>query len=569
MSLQNFVDQQGPVISASWLNAIDVLKETTVPALSARKVLDVYPEDAAYGATGDGIADDTVEVQAALDALTAGQTLHLTKDYKISGNLLITNKSRISIVGPGRLKFATGTVDATLLKCVGTCDQIRILGVCFEGEGNTGATYFQRGVYNNSGQALSDIVVAYCRFKNLNVGVAFNAESSGSAANCFALYNTIEDITGTEGGQGYGAFASKVTNVQIVGNSISRCQRHSIYTSRGSTVPGTDFGVIIHSNIIRDHRSVGFSANTYPAIMCVRGYGYSVKNNKIIDYKDGAIMVIQDTVDLTSAGFSVIEGNELNERKNAVFSIMVGEQLDPTSYRLRNVRVANNNITTDISVGGYQHEIYVPNGTNVDIVDNRFYVASIPNSTYAPIGIGEWSAAGATDLDNIFVSRNVFRGSLASAFTPTSQYLVKVFADACAGASRIRIVDNEWDEAVMIASAAFAATQTNTKCVVQERGALITGLYVAGDTSPTVWGGVEYLSVVNASATNITTLDDGVSQQRVYLAFGDSNTTVKHGTGNIRLAGGVDFASSSRDLLILIYSSVYGQWLECGRSVNS
>lgn len=35
MSLQNFVDQQGPVISAAWLNAIDVMKETTVPANTA------------------------------------------------------------------------------------------------------------------------------------------------------------------------------------------------------------------------------------------------------------------------------------------------------------------------------------------------------------------------------------------------------------------------------------------------------------------------------------------------------------------------------------------------------
>jgi hypothetical protein len=537
--------------------------------VGGRLVLDIYPEDAPYNAVGDGVTDDTVAINAAIAGLTSGQTLHLTQDYACSGDVLITNKSRINITGPGRLKFITGTLDATLLKCVGTCSDIRITGVSFEGEGNTGATYFQRGIYNNSGQTLSNILVAYCSFRNLNVGVAFNAESSGSAVNCFALYNTIEDITGVVGGQGYGIFASKITNVQIIGNDINRCQRHSIYVSRGSTVPGTDFGSLVHSNIIRDHRSTVATLNTYPAIMCVRGYGYSIKNNKLINYKDGGIMVIQDTVDLTSAGFSVIEGNELNERKNAVFSIMAGEQLDPTSYHLRNVRIANNNITTDISVGGYQHEIYVPNGTNVDIVDNRLYVAAIPNSTYAPIGIGEFSAAGVTDLDNIFISRNVFRGSLASAFTPTSQYLVKVFDDACTSASRIRIVDNDWDEEVMIGCAAFPVTQTNTKCIVQERGGLRTGIYIAGDTTPTVGLGMEYVGVANSGAINITSLDDGVGQQKVTLGFADGNTTLKHATGNLRLAGGVDFVSTSRDVVTLIYSSAAGQWWESGRSVNA
>lgn len=547
----------GTVIASSWLNDVNNFVYST----------DIYPEFT-HGTVGDGITDDTITLQAALDSMVSGQTLHLTKDYLITG-LTITNKSRINISGPGRIKFVPGTLASTLLKLVGTCDQIKILGLRMEGDGNSGATYFQYGVYNNSGQTLSDITVAYCRFKNLNTAVAFNAESSGSATNCFALFNTIEDIVGTIGGQGYGVFASKVTDVQIFGNIISRCQRHSIYTSRGSVVPGTDFGVIIHNNIIRDHRSIGFTGNTLPAIMCVRGYGYSIKSNKIINYKDGGIMVAQDQADLTSGGFSVIENNELNERKNSVFSIIVGEQFDPTSYRLRNVRVANNSITTDISVGGYQHEIYVPNGTNVDIVDNRFYVAAIPNSTYAPIGIGEYSAAGATDLDNIFISRNVFRGSLASAFTPTSQYLVKVFDDACTSASRIRIVDNEWDESVMVTSALFPITQTNTKCITQGRGGLRTGIYIAADTSPTVWGGVEYLTIVNTVATNITTLDDGVNQQHVVLAFGDSNTTVKHATGNIRLSGGVDFVSSPRDVLTLTYSSVYGQWLEVSRSVNA
>ena len=69
MSLQNFVDQQGPVISASWLNAIDVLKETTVPALVSRNTNLQLLTDIA-GIEADG-TDQTATIVAWLGTLAA------------------------------------------------------------------------------------------------------------------------------------------------------------------------------------------------------------------------------------------------------------------------------------------------------------------------------------------------------------------------------------------------------------------------------------------------------------------------------------------------------------------
>ena len=63
MSLQNFVDQQGPVISAAWLNAVDVMKETTVPAkLDAADLAST-----ASPALGDALMGVHLDVDGAAD----------------------------------------------------------------------------------------------------------------------------------------------------------------------------------------------------------------------------------------------------------------------------------------------------------------------------------------------------------------------------------------------------------------------------------------------------------------------------------------------------------------------
>lgn len=60
----------------------------------------IRPEE--YSATGDGVADDTAELQAAIDAAsTAKQSLYLTGTYKVSAALGL--KSNLHIFGPGKI----------------------------------------------------------------------------------------------------------------------------------------------------------------------------------------------------------------------------------------------------------------------------------------------------------------------------------------------------------------------------------------------------------------------------------------------------------------------------------
>lgn len=525
-----------------------------------------------YGAVGDGSTNDTVAVQAAFSAVPEHETVRLSRNYAIKNSgCTITDKSNICVVGPGMMKLSGADVDAVLIKLVGTCDNVNIRGVRFEGAGNSGATYFQYGVYSNSGQTLSGIMVEGCTFKNLNAAISFNAASSGTYNKCYAIGNTIEDMVGTEGGQGYGVHVAGAKDCVISSNIIRRCQRHSVYAALASTTAGSDFGVSIHDNVIRDHRSVG-NGPARAAIYCVRGYGYSVKNNKLIDYYDGAIAVQHDTAYPASAGDSVIEGNTLIGRKNAVPSIWVGEQDDPSTNRTYNVRVANNFFRSDFSVNASANEISVYNGLGVDVVDNHIYLANLTNAAHRPIIVGEFAATGSLDMDNVRVLRNTVNGSLSgSGYLPIR--LVYVATDAATipggNACVVRIADNEVDPLLLNVTAEFQSTQTNYKCVVKDQWGGITGVYTAGATAPSVYGGVTHLTVTNSGATNLATLADPVPGQRITLTFTDANTTVKHSTGNMRLIGGADITSAARKTLMLEYSPSYTQWLEVAVAANT
>lgn len=68
---------------------------------------------------------------------------------------------------------------------------------------------------------------------------------------------------------------------------------------------------------------------------------------------------------------------------------------------------------------------------------------------------------------------------------------------------------------------------------------------------------------------NLDTISDGYHGQDVTLCFTNGNCTVRHnggGTGNIRLAGSVDFAANANDTLRLVFDGT--NWLEVSRAAN-
>ena len=74
---------------------------------------------------------------------------------------------------------------------------------------------------------------------------------------------------------------------------------------------------------------------------------------------------------------------------------------------------------------------------------------------------------------------------------------------------------------------------------------------------------LEKTSLSPTTITNFTGASDG---QEITLRFGDSNTTITN--ANAALAGGVNFVSSSNDMLTLVYRASGTIWFEKCRSIN-
>lgn len=493
--------------------------------------------------------------------------------YKLDGaGCNITNKNYLYFKGPGRIFLSGANLDAVLFKLVGTCDSIIFDGIEFVGEGLTSASAFQNAIYNNSGQTLNKILVINCKFSNLNSAVAYNADTSGSVRNSGAFCNLITDMVGTIGGQGYGLFASKGQNIQFAHNIIERCQRHSIYLARSNQTPGEGNGNIIQSNIIRSHRSVGNSANVRPAIFVVRTYGGYVADNQVIDFWDGGLWVAPDTVDGTAGGDLVIENNQLVGRKNAVPSMSIGEQSNPTSYRLSNISLSGNKFLVDLDIGGNAQELSIFNGLTVKVKNTEIHALNIPNIAYRPVTIGQYAPQGAVDLTDVYVDGLTITGTLdGSGFSPISG--IYAFSDVCGipggGASRVSVKGLTVPENLLNVSVEYAATRTNNKFTVELQNGGMLGTYVAAATTLSAFGGVNAVNIANAGATNLDNITDGADGQIYRLTFLDSNTTVRHATGNIRLAAGANFAGTARDTLTLQYSANYSQWLQVSSSVNA
>ena len=92
------------------------------------------------------------------------------------------------------------------------------------------------------------------------------------------------------------------------------------------------------------------------------------------------------------------------------------------------------------------------------------------------------------------------------------------------------------------------------------------GTYTDGATTPSV-AGVSFLYIANTSATTITNFTGAVQGQIITLIFSNANTTITR--NNAYLSGGVNFVSTARDSLTLIYRGADSQWYEVARSVNA
>lgn len=388
-----------------------------------------------YGAVGNGVTDDTTAIQTAINALQNGQSLYFPNGtYVTNTGFTITNKSNIRITGKSTIALTSASSSAYIFQLVGTIDNLEIDGLTFVGDALTVGN--QTGIGCASGQTISNTRFHDLNISNLNVGISHNANLSGSWDKGLCYNNSLKNITGTASGSGYGIHIAKATNIRVYDNVIDNASRHSIYQASGVNVNN-----IIHNNLIVNHRST-VADNSYRfAIVCSRSSDVTISNNKFLNCYDGQVEVSHDTADAQDCDNVLVIGNTFTNRKNIVPSIIIGEQLIPTTKETAKITIQNNVFDCSYTDVLTSNDILLLNGNNVYIEDNKFRRWNVAgtNPTYNFVTIGyDTYLSSDSQIYNIFTRNNICTADVLS----TNSYFAYVSQRLCSGSSLYLVKNN-------------------------------------------------------------------------------------------------------------------------------
>lgn len=314
-------------------------------------------KDAAYGAVGDGVADDTAAIQAAIAAADGvGGTVHLpTGTYRISSPLTFT--APISFVGEGGaadLNNASAAAwnPATEIKWLGATAApmlqvngpvgVRIEGIGLEGNGTAtkgiDADRLQAGVIRDVG--IRNLAAA--------TGIGLHLRTSSTVATIDTRLNLIERIairatipirmTGAADGIAncaYNTFINVLGIFSDTGIIIDDGDNNSFFTVQlfregAGTGPGIDLkdraranyffhlapsagGVTVRTPLVAGKRNVivGYDQeNGQPAPVIEAGAGLHVQMGGSVDLFNGQAVRFQDSAGLARDILSVSTANK-------------------------------------------------------------------------------------------------------------------------------------------------------------------------------------------------------------------------------------------------------------------
>lgn len=167
----------------TWLPATGAQAMNLQTAL--RLGLPVMPEH--YGAVGDGVADDTAAVQAAIDS--GAERIYLKNSYAVTG-ITLNQLSNIHIFGLGTLLMTGAPVNGTHALAIIQCDRITVEGITINGQNET------RGALAGA-QNLSIYGSTNCELRNVKSiysssdGLYLNRAATSATVNGVAMGNAV------------------------------------------------------------------------------------------------------------------------------------------------------------------------------------------------------------------------------------------------------------------------------------------------------------------------------------------------------------------------------------------
>lgn len=205
-----------------------------------------------FGAIGNGVADDTAAIQAAITAAGANITYLPAGTYKLSASLTLSTANAI-LRGTGKASILKATTGAFNVIVVGTAAS----GVIVEdlqvwGGATTNATT-QYGVFSGPTTHANDCTIRRVTFSGpvggtaVNNGVGWNADGNAGGLRLQVVDCEILYPIGVISGTGYGVLCVTCWNATIARNTFIGGVgqgRHAVYLSVGSS-----FAIVANNNV--------------------------------------------------------------------------------------------------------------------------------------------------------------------------------------------------------------------------------------------------------------------------------------------------------------------------------
>lgn len=413
-----------------------------------------------FGAVGNGVADDTVAIQAALNS-GAGAVYIPSGTYRVStlsarANTLIYgngNSSVLAATGTGNILVITGVSGGTQIT------NVQVRNIKFQGLNNMAAGPLGCGVIVLHAQ---NIMVDSCYFDSFGPGPT--DASSGGAALCFyvncvdvtASNNTVVNGTGYLNGTdiavysagGYAIIdgnrvystnsngiytnaATKTGRIIITNNISQNHTRHGITPVYAGTTEKID--TIIANNICQNCDSTGIYINTdADGVVITNNIVESCSGGGPNGYTlDGGISMLGDGLKICTNNYIANSGYTTAGAQRSINT--PGVPNNPT--RVTAIRLSNgcqSIVTGNIINGSAGRGIDIVNESNGNLIANNaiyacelasIFISAINNGglntidnnilTQTPFdGYGIWHR-GSSVVDECYITNNIIRGSKA------------------------------------------------------------------------------------------------------------------------------------------------------------
>ena len=564
-----------------------------------------------FGATGDGVTDDTAAIQAAIDYAEANAKVIYfpTGTFSVS-TLSITNGIRgIScdgiIKGQGSAAAATiviGSVGSGISNAVFNLRMDQSAGdlVAVKAYDIVGCTFNQCQIYGFVNSASTNHYAFWCigpclrnTFNNNHITLYDTPTQRGFG---IALY-------GPDGGTEYGGFftgalvpSATPANENIISNNT---------IINGSYAVSLQYAeeCIVDGNYFRNQNHRGI----YIAVASLRNV---ISNNQIVDFLSSAVLLGYNSWHNVvsgnycySSGVYVSGEAAININTGSSYNLIAGNAIEsPTNYGI----YMGADMMSNVVQGNYISNHYLA----AIGLDNDFIAVRPANSSYSRPNYGAppspytaWSYVNSSDnviknntIGIGYAGRNTAAIEVSQINGPNTTQVIRTiiasndvisadnigynlwfYADTDGRFFGTNVTNNNFNsgnsEASYNASGATTwADRIRYYADNEQFDEIINGESISfadGDATPSV---VTNSSVPserlygfgNTTATSVTDFDNPYPNQQIMLRM-DANTTIKYNSSIIRTKGSVDVTGNSNDFIQFIHLP-NGIWYETWRS---